>query len=66
MGRIILDSTTRQFDLASALHTDFFCTRFIVTWLDVSDVLCRYSLGTNPRGVKDILIYLSLYFSYYT
>ena len=24
----------------------------------VSDVSCRYSLGTNPRGVKD--------FSYYT
>jgi hypothetical protein len=33
-------------------------------WLDFSDVLCRYSLGTNPRGVKE-LISLS-YISYYT
>ena len=47
MGSIPLDSTTRQFDLASALHMDF------LEWLDVSDVLCRYPLGTNPRGVKD-------------
>ncbi len=27
-----------------------------------SGVFCRYSLGTNPRGVKDICI---IYFSYY-
>ena len=40
---------------------------FFISLLDIvdcfSDVFCRYSLGTNPRGVKDICI---IYFSYYT
>ena len=35
--------------------------------VDFSDVLCRYSLGTNPRGVKEYdSSFRSLYFSYYT
>ena len=37
---------------------------YSLLWLDFSDVLCRYSLGTNPRGVKE-LVSLS-YISYYT
>jgi hypothetical protein len=26
---------------------------FMIWWLDFSDVLCRYPLGANPRGVTD-------------
>ena len=30
-------------------------------WLDVSDVLCRSSLGANPRGVTDSVVRFSTY-----
>ena len=33
----------------------------LMIWLDVSDVLCRYSLGANPRGVTDSVVRFSTY-----
>ena len=49
---------------ASALNCN------VMDMVEFSDVLCRYPLGANPRGVKEygdsISIYFALYFSDYT
>ncbi len=56
-GEYDLDATSLRLDLQwFYLHIPNFLYTLLLTWLTVSDVRCRYSLGANPWGVKDSLI----------
>jgi hypothetical protein len=49
---------TGEYNFGFHFATIYYCFSstygiFTIWWLDFSDVLCRYPLGTNPRGVKD-------------